>query len=182
MSVENPLWAYIFHPPQAKKSLFNLLKELPVFNDLSLHQLRQISRILHERHYSKGEIIFNEDEPGAGMYIIKQGEVVITKRSESDEPIELAVFKERNFFGELALLDEMPRSAAAATRTETILLGFSKPDLENLIERNPRLGVKILGNLSKLISQRLLMANDTIEDMQDRLRRINQSNKKKADK
>jgi CRP-like cAMP-binding protein len=146
--MDNPVWSYIFGPPKEKKTLLELIRNIPVFESLSNNELVQIERMLHERRYMPGESVFNEGEPGAGMYIIQKGTVVIKKSVSDTDSIELAKIGEKNFFGELALLDEIPRSASACTEKESVLLGFSKPDLEKIMERNPRLGMKILGNVA----------------------------------
>jgi len=164
--MDNPLWSFFFKPPKEKLQLISLLETLPIFESISQNDLIQIERMLHTRRYSAGELVFNEDEPGAAMYIIQRGAVVITKKVGKNDTIELATIGESSFFGELALLDEMPRSASAHAQKEATLLAFSKPDLEKLVERNPRLGARILINLSRLISQRLIKANGNMEQLQ----------------
>jgi CRP-like cAMP-binding protein len=152
--------------------LHELLTELPVFEGLSDHELVQIGKLLHRRTYAQDELVFNENEPGAGMYIISRGTVVITKETKTGEQLYLATIEARSFFGEIALLDEIPRSASAHAGTRTELFAFCKPDLEKLIERNPRLGVKILYNISRMICRRLLVANDNVEELQEKVSRL----------
>ena len=164
--MDNPIWSYFFRPPQEKKANLELLKALPVFANLSTGELILVERVLHERQYGTGEIVFNEGEPGAGMYIVKKGEVSITKRIAGEKSLHLAMIPEKSFFGEIALLDEIPRSASAISATDTVLFGFSKPDLENILERNSRLGSKIVMNLSRLVNQRLIKANENLEKLQ----------------
>ena len=172
--MDNPIWSYFFRPPQQKMENIELMKELPVFETLTTGELVQIERVLHERHYSPGEVVFNEGEPGAGLYVIKKGEISIRKKVQDGEDMQLAVIPERSFFGEMALLDEIPRSASACAVTQSILYGFSKPDLEHLLERNQRLGVKIILNLSKLVCRRLIKTNENLESVQAQLNRCNE--------
>ena len=167
----NPVWSYFFPSAQKKEITIELLKNLPMFEALSMRELVQIERILHERIYKAGERVFNEGEPGAGMYIVKKGEIAIT-RKHGDTSIQLALIQERSFFGEVALLDEIPRSASAVATVETVLFGFSKPDLENILERNLRLGCKILENLSRIMCRRLLKANENVEFYQTELDKL----------
>ena len=173
--MDNPIWSYFFRPPREKTANIELMKELPVFGSLNTGELVQIERVLHERQYGPGEVIFNEGEPGAGLYIIKKGEISIRKKIEGGDTIQLAVIPERSFFGELALLDEMPRSASAHAMVQSTLYGFSKPDLEHLLERNQRLGIKIIMNLSKLVSRRLVKANENIEAVQAELNKCREA-------
>ena len=167
--MQNPVWAYIFRPNKEERSLADLLSKLPVFDGLSRGQLKQIMRILHERTYVDGETIFNEAEPGAGLYIIESGRVAISKQIRDGSPVALAEFVAGNFFGELALIEEIPRSATAKAVEKTNLLAFPKPDLDRLIERQPQLAVKVLYNLSRLVAQRLILANNNIGRLQEGL-------------
>lgn len=164
--MQNPVWAYIFRSNKEKRPLEDLLSTLPIFEGLSRGQLKQITRVLHERTYVNGETVFNETEPGAGLYIIESGRVAISKQIQGGSPVELAEFVEGNFFGELALIEETPRSATATAVEKTKLLAFPKPDLDRLIERQPRLAVKVLYNLSRLVAQRLILANHNLGRMQ----------------
>lgn len=160
--MQNPVWAFIFPSRNEKQSLEDLLSSLPIFDGLSRGQLKLIMRILHERKYLKDETVFNETEPGAGLYIIESGRVVISKQVKGADPIALAEFVKGNFFGELALIEEIPRSATATAWEATTLLAFPKPDLDHLIDRQPQLAVKILYNLSRLVAQRLIQTNENI--------------------
>lgn len=165
--MQNPVWAFIFRSKSDQQSLADLLSTLPIFEGLSRSQLKLIMRLLHERNYAKGETVFNEAEPGAGLYIIESGSVVITKQVEGAEPVSLAEFVKGNFFGELALIEEIPRSATASALESTKLLAFPKPDLDGLIDRQPQLAVKILYNLSRLVAQRLIQANENFGKLQE---------------
>ena len=165
--MQNPVWAFIFRSKDDKQSLADLLSTLPIFEGLSRGQLRQIQRILHARTYLKDETVFNETEPGAGMYIIESGRVAVYKQVEDGDPIVLAEFVKGNFFGELALIEEIPRSATARALEPTKLLAFPKPDLGRLIDRQPQLAVKILYNLSRLVAQRLIQTNENIGRIQE---------------
>jgi CRP-like cAMP-binding protein len=134
-----------------------ILLKLPIFEDLSRRELAAVTRILHKRQYKVDEIIFRQDEPGMGMYIIESGKVAIIS-----EPSRLLLsdLSDGDFFGEVALLDETPRSATAIARTECSIFGFFQPDLFGLIERDPRLGVKIVLRLARIIGARLRRSND----------------------
>ena len=164
--MDNPIWAYIFGPPKEKQTMIELLKELPVFEGLSQRELIAIERIIHQRRYNAGEMIFGEDMLGAGMYIVKEGEVAITKKVNKNKEIELAVIGERNFFGEMALIDEMPRSASAKAKKDTVLFAFCKPDLENIMERNPKVAAAIITNIARLVCKRLVKANENLEALE----------------
>ena len=152
----------------APDSLEAILRGIPIFEDLSRRELAAIERILHEREYQTDEIIFRQDEPGMGMYIIALGTVTIVSEPSSMQWSELGVGE---FFGEIALLDEHPRSASAVAKTPCKIFGFFQPDLFALIDRNPRLGVKIVIRLARMIGARLRRANEQALSIVEELRK-----------
>lgn len=163
--MKNPLWDNVFGPPKDKRATIDLMQSLPPFIGLSTRELVQVERSIHERHYKVDEIVFDEDMLGAGLYIIKEGTVVIEKKISDDNFMTLATLEDNNFFGEIGLLDEIPRTARARVLKETTLFAFCKPDLENLIDRNPRCALVIINNIGALISKRLIKTNEFLETL-----------------
>lgn len=159
----NVLWSNVFklrsHGTR-ETQITEILKKIPVFEELTTRELAAIERILHKREYRQDEMIFREGEPGVGMYIIVTGKVNILIEPGKKKLAELA---EGEFFGELALLDESPRSATALAVLPSTILGFFQPDLFGLIERNPQLGVKIVLRLARSIGERLRRANEQLQ-------------------
>ena len=157
------MWENIFkfrqkHADDTDKILLNI----PVFQNLNHHDLRAIKRILHQREYRTNEAIFNQGDVGLGMYIILRGEVEIICNPGSHV---LAELQDGDFFGELALLDEAPRSATAVAKKPCALLCFFKPELLDIINRNPKLGGKILFRLAWTIGERLKSTNEKIREL-----------------
>lgn len=157
------MWENIFkfrqkHADDTDKILLNI----PVFQNLNHHDLRAIKRILHQREYGTNEAIFNQGDVGLGMYIIVRGEVEIICNPGRHV---LAELQDGDFFGELALLDEAPRSATAVAKKPCVLLCFFKPELLDIINRNPKLGGKILFRLAWTIGERLKSTNEKIREL-----------------
>lgn len=166
----NSYWNNIFekngkHP----LSLDNVLKKVPIFNELKKAELREFKRIIHNRHYRKNEIVFYEGEPGVGMYIIETGMIGIYKESTNETKEELAVLRSGEFFGEMALLDESPRSATAIAIENSHVIGLFRPDLFELIGRKPRLGNKILLKLAQMIAERLRLSNHELQEVKQQI-------------
>jgi len=141
-----------------------VLKKVPFFSQLKKSELREFKRIIHHRYYKKNEVIFYEGEPGVGMYIIENGKIGIYKNFDDDSREELAILGPGDFCGEMALLDESPRSATAVALQDTDLLGLFRPDLFRLIHRNPRLGNKILLKLAQMLAKRLRLSNEELQE------------------
>lgn len=135
-------------------NIIPLLRTVPLFEGLGFSDLRKIELIAHERTFLPDEIIFHERQPGAGMYIIKEGLIKLTKTID-EEKVKIGELGEGEFFGEMSLLEDYPRSAEATAVVKTEALGIFRPDLFDLIESNPRLGSKILIKLSQRLAGRL---------------------------
>jgi CRP-like cAMP-binding protein len=131
-----------------------VLRTIPIFEGLGFNDLKKIELIVHKRTFMPNEIIFYERQPGAGMYIIKRGLIKLTKMV-NEERVKISELKDGEFFGEMSLLDDYPRSAEATAVEKTEALGIFRPDLFDLIESNPKLGYKILLRLSKRLASRL---------------------------
>jgi CRP-like cAMP-binding protein len=155
-------WTNIFKRSHiVEESIFSVLKRIPIFKDLTYKELKSVERILHRRTYKADEVIFNENEPGVGMYIIESGKVHITLGKEGKL---LVLLSNGDFFGEMALILEGHRTASAIAKEPTKLLGFFQSDLFNLLETNPKTGNKILQHLAQMIAERLRIG--TLENRQ----------------
>ncbi|NOY78536.1 MAG: cyclic nucleotide-binding domain-containing protein [Calditrichaeota bacterium] len=162
----HPMWSNIFKESGNKgENLYQILSRVPIFEELSKRELREFIRISHKRTYKPGEIIFWKGEPGVGMYIVQHGEVTVFSGENPQNPdIVFATLSEGDFFGELALLDDAPRSASVAAKEATELIGIFRPDLFSLFERKPALGVKVLLKLAQLVGERLKLTNQALEE------------------
>ena len=108
------------------------LKTVPFFNELSHRQLRSVSGIMFERNFENDELIFAEGQPGAALFLILNGKVAVEMCRESNTTI-LAILEKGAFFGEMALLNEAPRSANARSLERTYTLALYRNDLSRLI-------------------------------------------------
>lgn len=168
----DPFWGKLFRrPPEAQRALFEVLKKIPIFQDLNLREFAKVEDILHRRTFAVDEAIVREGEKGVGMYIILAGQVQIVQAGQDGTPLRLAALGPGDFFGEQALLDESPRTASAIAVEPCQAIGFFRPDLMELIEQNPRLGLKVVMRLSQMISFRLRQTNRLLKEARDRAKR-----------
>ncbi len=100
--------------------------------------------------FKDGVMIFIEHEPGAELYIIQQGNVKITKIVDKNEVL-LAVLRPGDIFGEMALLDNKPRSASACAYGDVIVFAVNKANFETMVQMQPQLAVKLITILSERI-------------------------------
>ena len=139
--------------------ILTLLKSIPMFENLLDKELSEVVRLTHERNYKIGEYIFKKLAPAEGMYVILDGLVDII---DPDTNTNFASLETGDFFGELALLDDEPRSASATATQPSRLIGFFRTDLLTLMKRDPELGNKILLNLSRVLGERLRKTNEEL--------------------
>lgn len=165
-------WGNVFRKRSDDQAdILRTLKQVPLFSNMARPELREFEKLIHRRNFKAGETIFWEGEPGVGMYIIQKGVVSISKYFPQEERKELAVLKDGEFFGELALLDESPRSATALAKEATKILGLFRPDLFSLLDRKPRLGNKFLFQLALIIGERLKHNNSEMQKLRAQLDR-----------
>lgn len=97
--------------------------------------------------YRAGERIFSEGQLGKEMYVVESGKIRIFLTSQNRE-LTLAVLMRGDFFGEMALLEDLPRSASASAMIETRLIAIGKEDFKYLIREHPEIAMKVLGRFS----------------------------------
>lgn len=155
--------------PKPDEALQAILEKIPVFEGFSPRELAALGRVLHKREYLPNEVIIRQDEPGLGMYIIQSGQAAVISGRDD---VQLSVLGDGDFFGEVSLLDETPRSATVVARTHCLILGFFQSDLFGLIERDPRFGVKIVIRLAKILGDRLRKANVQVLALTERMHEL----------
>jgi len=138
------------------------LKTVPFFNQLSNRQLKRVSDIMFERTYEADELIFEEGQPGAALFLILDGEIAIEIYRETSTT-RLAVLEGGAFFGEMALLDETPRSANARALERTRTLALYRNDLNGLVYQHPRTACRIYRSLATMIGDRLRSTNELVQ-------------------
>jgi CRP-like cAMP-binding protein len=138
------------------------LKTVPFFDRLSKRQLKTVSTIVFERTYEADELIFEEGQPGAALFLILDGKVAIEISRESSMT-RLAVLEKGAFFGELALLDDTPRSASARALERTQTLALYRNDLNGLRHQHPRTACQIYRSLATMIGDRLRSTNELVQ-------------------
>lgn len=139
-----------------------LLKRAPLFSSLGFPYVQQLSYKLKIRSYNQGETIFHKGDSGSTLYIIKSGKVTITTSSSQGEEVILAILTQGDFFGELSLLDEGPRSANAIAVETTTVLCLERTDLIDIIHEEPDVAVELLSTLSKRVRHTNILLEDAI--------------------
>jgi len=166
--MNSPLWDNIFKNKKSTKALeFEAIKNANIFDGLKNKELKFVQTMVYLRKFNKGEYIFKKSNPGNGMYIILKGEVQIIDENKKDQKQNLlATLVDGEFFGELSLLDESPRSASALCSDYTEALGFFRSDLLDITNRKPLIGSKIVLNVARILGERLRVTNNKLYKIQ----------------
>ena len=130
------------------------LHALSLFVNLLPAELAIVDDMLHERHYLKDEVIFDEGEEGKALYIVLDGEVLVCRQGEPESG-RIATLGAGTFFGELALLDDMPRSAQVRASTDCDLIVFFRDDFVSLLDTHSRIASKLARQLARHIGARM---------------------------
>lgn len=126
------------------------IQNVLIFRDLSLEEIDLIAEKLQLVEFPKDTVIFNIDDPGDCMYIIKSGEIKVIAGVGNTGEV-LAYLGRGNYFGEMALLTGEPRSASVVTAMESEMLVLTKQDFDYLLSKYPSIAL----TLSHVLSQRL---------------------------
>jgi CRP/FNR family transcriptional regulator, cyclic AMP receptor protein len=141
-----------------RESNVALLQRVPLFNDLSRADLAEISRVAVPRSYPKGVRVFHEGDRSDACYIVRNGDLRVTREHPDGRAIALATLGPGDIFGELAMLDGEARSASVEALTECQLLALPAGDVRRLLRGSSEITVKLVVALTR----RLREANERI--------------------
>jgi CRP/FNR family cyclic AMP-dependent transcriptional regulator len=139
----------------------SFFRKLPLFADLDDRELASIVSVAKTRRYAKDDVIFHADESGDVFCLIREGQVKVTMISPEGKEIILAILGPGEFFGEMALLDDEPRSATVIATEPLDLVTIWRSDFLQILAENFSITRKVLAE----ISRRLRSASNRIESL-----------------
>lgn len=128
--------------------LLELVRKNALFEGVPLRVLRHIAPHLVRHHYAKGETIFDDETGGRELYLIITGKVRISKYTKSGSESLLAVLHEGDFFGELSLIGDFPRSARAVAESASTIVSLACTGCETLLDRSRAFARNLLHHLA----------------------------------
>lgn len=156
MSPFKSLKDWFLDPQFSRKKQF--LRTLEIFKGLTGNELGRMVQALHVRSYHPGETVFAEGDIGRALFILESGRIELTRQGPDGGTIPLYTVRPGEWFGEMALLESLPRSATATAAEGSRLYLLYRTKLESLLQSEPRIGVTIMGHLARLLSARLRRA------------------------
>ncbi len=128
----------------------SLLAGIHFFDLLNEDDRKALANVIDSVTLKDGDTLFHAGEPGDALYIVRAGEIELYIKDTAGQKIVLNVAQEGDFFGELALLDEGPRTATAAALADSQLLALGRDDLILLFQKNPDAALHMLASLGRM--------------------------------
>jgi CRP-like cAMP-binding protein len=150
-----------------------LLAQVGLFADLTTAELVGLASLMRPRPYAKDEVIYLRGDPGTAFYVIASGKVKIALTSPDGKELILRRLGPGGFHGELALLDDEPRSADAVSTEASVLLVLQRDAFRQFLSEHPGIATKLLSTVSQYLRRNAELIQDaTFLDVPARLARI----------
>jgi CRP-like cAMP-binding protein len=126
-----------------------VLRQVPLFRELPESELAAFADLTRERTYPKGSVILFEKDQGDSLYLVASGRVKVVLIGEDGREVILSVLGEGSFFGEMALIDDAPRSAHVIAMNDSVLLTLRREDFQHRLRSSPEVAISLLRELSR---------------------------------
>lgn len=140
----------------------DFLSEYKGFKDFDKDDVAALNSVCAEENFGKDQMVFQEEAPGDRMHIIKAGTVKIVKKVKDKENT-IVVLNPGEFFGEMALLDGLPRSAGAKAGDSAVVITVTRQNYATLRDKAPKTALKLMDILVNVLSNRLRQTNKNLE-------------------
>jgi hypothetical protein len=138
---------------------YDALKALPIFDELSLDEMKAFYNVCESVHYAKGDVIIEQGHPGEGLLIIREGTCVVTKIEHGGKETKLATLGPGKYAGEMSLVDDVPTSARVRAQENVKALLIRKDRFEQFMFSNDRIALRVYRTFVKTLSERLRQQN-----------------------
>lgn len=130
-------------------SPLEVLKRVPLFESLPETELAHFAELTREKTYPKGSVILFENDRGDSLYLVASGQVKVVLIGEDGREVILSVLGSGTFFGEMALIDDAPRSAHVIAMEDSTLLVLRREDFQSRLRSSPEVAISLLRELSR---------------------------------
>ena len=134
---------------------FSDLKNSPLFNGMAVKEIEYLSSIFTPNQIPEGRTVFIENMPGESLYLVKQGTVQISQMLAEVDEQDMIALGAGDVFGEMAVIDGGNRSATARIVKNAVLYSLNRKTFNTLVSENPRLGLQLTLNISRIFSERI---------------------------
>ncbi|MEW5735257.1 MAG: cyclic nucleotide-binding domain-containing protein [Thermodesulfobacteriota bacterium] len=161
MSVRDPFAG--MHESLAE-TVTSCLAGIPMFQGLDAEEIARVSSYMNFFDVGEGDVVFLEGEPGNYVCFVAAGTLAVTKSTTEGGLVDIAELSAGTALGEMAAIDEFPRSANVVARTATRLLTLTRADFDRLAAEQPELGIKVLFGIIRVLSGNLRKTSVKLAD------------------
>ncbi len=149
---------------EIKQTIIDSLIYSPLFDGLREEELKIVAEHMDYAEIEVGGILFREGDRGESVCFVMEGVVDIIKESSPGDEVVIASLPKGRSIGEMAVIDNFPRSATAKARTETSFLTLTQKNFDEILNNHPEIGIKILKGISRLLSLNLRKTSSRLAD------------------
>jgi len=144
--------------------LVDILSRVVLFQDLDAAALATLAPLLIAKKFAAGTVIFRELDDSDALYIVEKGTIVVSKHVSGDVDMVLTRFAPGDFFGEMGLFDNAPRSATANVEIDSLLWRLDRSVFHAIFSHHPEMAAKICYRLVTIFIERLRVTNEQTRD------------------
>lgn len=167
MSKIKKLLNYVFIDDVLKNDVV-FLRDINIFSHLSDRSLAKIALIIFKKNYLAGETVYKEKQEANVLYIVKSGEISV-KNTRAEKIVE-----EKDFFGEISLVENRRHDSTATALKDSELYLIYRVKFDDMVDSNPKVGLRIMRNLSSILEIRLKCAEQETQPMKEEAAAVQQ--------
>jgi diguanylate cyclase (GGDEF)-like protein len=141
------------------------LSTVRIFADLEAGELEALEALLHSHELRAGEVLFREGDSGGELFVVDSGSLGIWMSLVDGQTLEIAAFGPGDFFGEMSIFENEPRSASCQAKSACRLLSLNEKDLFRYMDESPASAAKIMGRMLSVTRRRLQDTSGFLSDM-----------------
>ncbi len=147
-----------------KETIINMLMELTMFDELMGNELSIVADHMNYFELQKGKYLFKEGDKGEYVCFIVKGSIDVFKMSDKGKRVLIATLLKGSTLGEMAIIDQTNRSATVRASKDTVLLLLSRKGFDIILDKHPKIGIKILKKMTRLLSMNMRRTSSLLAD------------------
>ena len=145
-------------------AIVDLLIDIPMFDTLNSTALKIVSKYMNLMDFTRGETVFDEGDKGNYICFVASGSFNVLKKNELGKQVIIASLTRGRSIGEMAIIDDYPRSATIKAWANSTLVTLTREGLEQILDQHPAIGIKLLKEISRLLSMNLRRTSSQLAD------------------
>ena len=142
----------------------DLLMMLPVFKEFSRSELRMLTKYMNYQKAETDEYIFKEGDTGSFLCFVAKGTFEVLKGSHKGVHMRISLLKKGDSIGEMAVIDDYPRSASVRAKTSGALITLNRDSFDVFLDHQPHTGIKLLRGIARLLCSNLRKTSQAVVD------------------